>query len=77
MFTIVVQLNDEDSYEGGEFKYWLGESEYEMNKTIGHGMAFKAGVYHEVKPITLNERHSFVSFVKFSDVKKIGKAILI
>lgn len=77
MFTIVVQLNEEDSYNGGEFKYWIDDSEHEMNKSIGFGMAFKAGVYHEVKPVISNERHSFVSFVKFSDVKKIGKAVLI
>jgi predicted 2-oxoglutarate/Fe(II)-dependent dioxygenase YbiX len=77
MFTIVVQLNEEDSYDGGEFKYWLDDTEYQMDKQIGHGIAFKASVFHEVKPVISNERHSFVSFVKFSDVKKIGKSVLI
>jgi predicted 2-oxoglutarate/Fe(II)-dependent dioxygenase YbiX len=74
MFTIVIQLNEGDSYDGGEFIYWVNDEEHTMSKNIGTGMAFKTGVYHEVKPVITNERHSFVSFVKFSDVKKIGKA---
>jgi predicted 2-oxoglutarate/Fe(II)-dependent dioxygenase YbiX len=77
MFSIVAQLNDGDAYEGGNFKYWEDDIEFDMSKDIGTGMAFKAGVYHEVKPIIKGERYSFVSFVKFSDVKKIGKQALI
>ena len=77
MFSIVVQLNNKDSYEGGDFMYWLNNTEYKMSKKIGYGIAFKSSVFHEVKPITSKERHSFVSFVKFSDVKKIGKVDLI
>lgn len=77
IFTIVVQLSEADLYTGGEFKYWLNDVEYQMNKQIGFGIAFKASVFHEVKPVISNERYSFVSFIKFSDVKKIGKVDLI
>lgn len=77
IFTIVVQLSDEDDYEGGEFVYWLNNNEFTMSKKLGIGIAFKANVYHEVKPVVSNKRYSFVSFVKFSDVKKLGKVDLI
>ena len=77
MFSIVAQLNEGDTYQGGDFKYWDDNVEMNMSRSIGTGMAFKAGVFHEVKPIIEGERHSFVSFVKFSDVKKIGKQALI
>ena len=77
IFTIVIQLSESDSYEGGEFKYWLGDIEYEMDKNIGHGIAFKSNVFHEVKPVTKRERYSFVSFIKLSDVKRLGKPGLI
>lgn len=77
MFSIVAQLTDGNLYDGGEFVYSLNNIEHQMNKRIGYGIAFKASVLHEVKPVLSNERYSFVSFIKFSDVKKIGKVILI
>jgi hypothetical protein len=77
IFSFVIQLNEGDTYDGGEFKYWVDNNEFEMSKNIGIGMIFQAGVYHEVKPIIKGERHSFVSFLKLSDVKKIGKQALI
>lgn len=72
MFTIVVQLNEDNSYTGGEFVYWLDGVEYQMDKNIGMGIAFKASVFHEVKAVIIGERHSFVSFIKFTDIEKIG-----
>jgi predicted 2-oxoglutarate/Fe(II)-dependent dioxygenase YbiX len=77
MFSIVAQLNKGEAYKGGDFKYWEGDDELQMSRSVGTCIAFKAGVYHEVEPIIEGERYSFVSFVKFSDVRKIGKQALI
>lgn len=77
MFTVVAQLNESKSYDGGDFKYWLDDEEREMNRDKGHGIVFKTNVFHEVKPVITNERHSFVCFVKYSDIKKIGKLSII
>ena len=43
-----------------------------MDRTIGFGMLFKTGVYHEVTEVIDGERYSFVSFINFNDVAKIG-----
>jgi predicted 2-oxoglutarate/Fe(II)-dependent dioxygenase YbiX len=77
LFSVVVQLNKASDYIGGEFIGWLGEDEFVMDRNQGYGMIFKAGVYHEVKPITKGERNSFVLFLKFSEVKSLKKLALI
>lgn len=72
LLSFVIQLNNGDSYGGGEFAYWLNGEELNMSKNIGVGMVFKTGVYHEVKPIISGERYSFVTFIKYTDVTEIG-----
>lgn len=76
-FSVVIQLSDSESYDGGDFKYWINNIEYTLNRNKGWGVIFKSDVYHEVKPVISGERYSFISFVKFSDVKKIGNVALI
>lgn len=72
LLSFVIQLNEGDTYEGGDFAYWLGDTELSMGRDVGVGMVFKTGVYHEVKPITKGIRHSFVTFIKYADVSQKG-----
>lgn len=77
LLSFVAQLGESDSYDGGDFLYWIDNTEFSMDRTIGNGMAFKAGVYHEVKPITKGTRYSFVAFIKYSDIEEInGKGLI-
>jgi predicted 2-oxoglutarate/Fe(II)-dependent dioxygenase YbiX len=73
LFSVVAQLNKSTDYKGGDFVAWLDANELILNRSIGYGMIFKAGVYHEVKPITAGERNSFVLFLKSSEVKSLKK----
>ena len=73
LFSLVVQLNESDEYEGGNFLGWVDDDEFTMDRSKGYGMIFKAGVYHEVKPITKGERNSFVLFLKSSEIKSLNK----
>lgn len=77
IFSFVLQLNDTDNYEGGDFKYWIDDTEHIMNRQQGFGMIFKAGVYHEVTPVTKGERHSFVAFLNFDEIKQLSGPTLI
>jgi hypothetical protein len=72
LLSFVIQLNDDLDYEGGDFLYWL-DDEYRMDRKQGNGIIFKAGVYHEVKPITKGIRHSFVSFLTLNQIRQISK----
>lgn len=77
LFSLVAQLNKSTDYEGGDFLRWDEENEFKMDRSLGYGMIFKAGVYHEVTPVTAGERHSFVLFLKSTEVKSLKKQALI
>ena len=76
LFSFVIQLDESSTYEGGDFIGWLDDNEFVMNREIGNGMIFKAGVYHEVKPVTKGVRHSFVSFLTLDQIKQISQKSL-
>ena len=75
-YTVSIQLNGGNEYEGGDFKYWENSNENILNRDAGYGMVFKADTYHEVTEITDGVRYSFVLFIKNSDIRKISKASL-
>lgn len=77
LFSFVIQLDNDEDYTGGDFVYWINENELFMTRKQGFGMIFKAGVYHEVKPVVSGTRHSFVSFLRTDQIKKLSKAPLI
>ena len=77
LFSFVIQLNDENNYVGGDFRYWIKEEEHLMTRKRGHGMIFLAGVYHEVLPVISGTRHSFVSFLRSDQVVSLEPVRLI
>lgn len=77
LFSLVAQLNKSTDYEGGDFLRWDGENSFKMDRSLGYGIIFKSNVYHEVTHITEGERHSFVLFLKSSEIKSLKKQALI
>lgn len=71
--TFVVQLDNSENYEGGNFVYWLDNNEYTMNRTRGYGAMLSADIEHEVLTVTKGVRHSFVVFIKLTDLENIEK----
>jgi hypothetical protein len=75
--TVVIQLNDVDDYEGGDFVYWINDSQKSLNKKIGYGILIGPEVEHEVTIVTNGSRHSFVLFLEYHDIEPIIKQSLI
>jgi hypothetical protein len=75
--TISIQLSEADSYEGGEFIYWIDGIEYTLDKELGYGIITGPEVMHEVKVVTKGERNSFVLFLNLTDVIPLEKPSLI
>jgi PKHD-type hydroxylase len=64
--SIVAQLSDPASYEGGEFFFdWAGERFSPANfKAQGSIIVFPSFVTHEVTPMTKGTRHSIVNWMQ-------------
>lgn len=75
--TFVIQLSDSTDYEGGDFKYWIKDKEYKLNREIGHGIIIGPEIEHEVEIVTSGERHSLVLFLNYSEVKSLTKTSII
>ena len=69
-------MDEDTSYEGGDFKYWLKEEEHIMSRKQGYGMIFLAGVYHEVLPIISGTRRSFVTFLRSDQIVSLKPVAL-
>ena len=61
--SIVVQLSDENSYEGGNFEIIEGKTPEQLSRTQGTLLAFPSYVLHRVTPITQGTRHSMVGWI--------------
>ena len=61
--SIVVQLSDENSYEGGDFEIIEGKDPEKLSRTQGTLLAFPSYVLHRVTPITQGTRHSMVGWI--------------
>lgn len=61
--SVVIQLTDPDSYEGGDFQFQtLDAPESLRNK--GAVMVFPSYLEHQVTPVTKGTRHSLVTWVE-------------
>lgn len=69
--TFVIQLDNSENYQGGDFLYWLDNKEYKMNRNRGYGAMLSADIEHEVLKVTEGVRHSFVVFIKLNDLENI------
>jgi PKHD-type hydroxylase len=61
--SIVVQLSDENSYEGGDFEIIEGKDPEKLSKNKGTLLAFPSYVLHRVTPVTKGTRHSMVGWI--------------
>jgi len=76
--TFVIQLDNSEDYEGGDFIYWdENNQEQIMERTKGFGYMLSADVTHEVRKVTKNVRHSFVVFIKYENVLELNKKKLL
>jgi PKHD-type hydroxylase len=56
--TIVVQLSDPDSYEGGDLEVMPGSNSIAADRNRGTATLFPSFVLHRFTPVTSGERHS-------------------
>jgi PKHD-type hydroxylase len=63
--SIVVQLTDENEYEGGDLELILGAGDdtVKMTRKRGKVIMFPSYIIHQVTPITKGQRHSLVGWI--------------
>ena len=63
--SIVVQLTDENEYEGGDLELILGSGDdtVKMPRKQGKLIMFPSYILHQVTPITKGQRHSLVGWI--------------
>jgi PKHD-type hydroxylase len=61
--SIVLQLSDENSYEGGDLEIIEGKDPQKLLRTQGTMLAFPSYVLHRVTPVTNGTRHSMVGWI--------------
>ena len=63
--SIVVQLTDENEYEGGDLELILGADDdtVKMTRKKGKVIMFPSYIIHQVAPVTKGQRHSLVGWI--------------
>lgn len=61
--TVVIQLTDEDCYEGGDLIIQCYEKEVVASRKKGTVIIFPSFLLHRITPVIKGVRHSMVSFV--------------
>jgi len=61
--SIIIQLSDENDYEGGEVELKVGSRDLVLPKKKGGVIVFPSFVLHRVLPITSGNRKSLVSWI--------------
>lgn len=61
--SMVVQLTDESTYEGGDLELLLGETPDKLPKTRGTVLFFPSYVLHRVTPMVTGTRYSLVTWL--------------
>jgi len=61
--SMVVQLSEADSYEGGELVLWNGQTPVLAPKGIGNVMIFPSFLMHKVTPMEKGTRKSLVLWI--------------
>ena len=66
--TAIIQLSDENTYEGGDFEYGItdttGEDLIKGNKKQGTLIIFPSFLSHRVTPITKGNRYSIITWME-------------
>ena len=61
--SIVVQLSDQEDYEGGELELKTSKNSYVADKSKGSILLFPSFCLHKVRPVTKGKRNSLVLWV--------------
>jgi len=61
--SLVIQLNDPEEYEGGEFSFMKNKNEQTVEKKKGLVVTFPSFVLHRVAPVTSGQRQSLVCWI--------------
>ncbi len=61
--SIVVQLSDQEDYEGGELELKTSKNSYVADKSKGSILLFPSFCLHKVHPVTRGKRNSLVLWV--------------
>jgi hypothetical protein len=75
VFSLGIQLNQ--AYVGGNYKAYMNNQEYIIDKTPGTTYCMEVSTLHEIEEITEGVRYSLVTFVHSSDLMEHNKANLI
>lgn len=74
--TLVIQLSDENEYEGGELCVYDKENKIiTSNKKIGNIVLFNSDLLHEAKPVLSGTRYIWITWLRSSDFN-LNKGIL-
>jgi predicted 2-oxoglutarate/Fe(II)-dependent dioxygenase YbiX len=60
ILTIIIQLNNETNYSGGEFFLWDNNNKINIDKSVGNCVLFTTNMPHEVAKIEGGERNSLI-----------------
>lgn len=61
--SIVIQLSDENDYEGGDFQIFRYDNPINLKRKRGTLLAFPSYVVHRVTDVTKGTRHSLVGWI--------------
>jgi PKHD-type hydroxylase len=61
--SLVMQLSDPSSYEGGNLELMVGDKPTQVEKKIGRIIVFPAWTLHRVTPVTVGTRQTLVTWV--------------
>ena len=61
--SVVVQLTDPETYEGGQLQVKIDENSIDMASGQGDVIIFPSYILHQVTPITKGQRHSLVGWI--------------
>ena len=72
--TILIQLSNEDEYEGGDLSVWdTNNNETKISKQRGNAVMFDSRLYHQVHPLISGTRYVLVMWLPHEsfEIKKI------
>jgi predicted 2-oxoglutarate/Fe(II)-dependent dioxygenase YbiX len=75
--TIVIQLSDEDEYEGGELVIFDSDEKLIISKKLGNVVCFFSHLEHQVNKIISGKRYSIVLWASKEDIISNNKGVLI
>jgi PKHD-type hydroxylase len=67
--SVIVQLSDEEEYEGGLVQFNIGHRIIDLPKTKGAVFIFPSFILHRVNPVVAGTRRSLVSWITGPNLK--------